>query len=104
MTKAVIIDSLTAVAQFTSDESNVTVAANGTTGLELRGSYNVTISGTFVATLTLQRSFDDGTTWENVATFTVPGTVEDQTPEAGVIHRIGITAFTSGVAVVRLSQ
>jgi len=104
MTIASIDTSLPATGNFTTDVDGGIQAAAGTKGIELRGKFNVTISGTFVATLSLQRSFDDGVSWHTISTNTVPVTENEETPEKGVIHRIGFTAYTSGTAVVRISQ
>lgn len=71
-----------------------------------RRSFNLSVSGTFAATIVLQRSFDDGNTWVNVWQTTEPAEKLVDTVEPGVLWRAGCPAgaFTSGVALARLSQ
>ena len=74
--------------------------------LPLFGDFNLSLSGTWVGTVTLQRTFDEGTTWLDVADYTA--NIEDRgfEPESGVQYRAGFKTgeYTSGTAVVRLSQ
>lgn len=73
---------------------------------EIIGFFNVSISGTWDATITCQRSFDSGSTWFDVKTWTANIQEYGFEPERGVQYRIGVKAgeFTSGTAVLRLSQ
>jgi hypothetical protein len=74
--------------------------------------FNVTItgSGPLVGTLTLQRSLDDGVTWHDCTdngtpiAFTASASEVVSEYEHGVDYRLKMTAYTSGSAVVRLSQ
>jgi len=59
------------------------------------------ISTAFVGTIALQRSFDSGATWVTVLSWT--DSVETTyTIDEEIIHRLAVTAFTSGSAAVRL--
>lgn len=73
---------------------------------DYRRTFNLSVSGTWVGTVTLQRSFDGGSTWLDVASWTANVETTVETPESGVLWRLGIKSgnFTSGTAVVRLSQ
>lgn len=66
---------------------------------------DLSVSGTFTATVSLQRSFD-GSTWHTVEEYTVPTEKIIENPTQSVKWRLGIITgdFTSGTAVVRLSQ
>ena len=77
-----------------------------TDAVGLTGYFNMSISGTWVATVTLQRSFDEGSSWLDVDTRTANTEEYGLEPETGVQYRIGVktSGFTSGTAVVRLSQ
>jgi hypothetical protein len=72
--------------------------------------FNVTISGTFVGTLKLERSFDDGVTYHpctdngTAITYTAPASEVILEPEHSVTYRLRMDAYTSGDAVVRISQ
>lgn len=76
------------------------------------GNFNVAVWGVFVGTLAVQCSFDGGTTWIPVInkrtglniTFTAPGALQEDEVEPGVLYRVQMTAFTSGVASYRLSE
>lgn len=87
--------------------SSVTAGAS----IQMTGAFNLALSGTFVATLSQERSFDGGTTWISVTfangspvTFTAPVSVQWYEPQAGVLHRVKCSAYTSGVINWRLSQ
>lgn len=88
--------------------STASIAAQNTftTGVKLYGPFNFSLSGTFVGTITIQRSFDNGTTWRDVATYSSPIETAGDEPESGVLYQAGFKtgAYTSGTAVVRLSQ
>jgi len=77
-----------------------------TDAVELRSFFNVSISGTWVATITCQRSFDFGSTWFDVKSWTANVQEYGFEPETKVYYRMGIKtgAFTSGTAVIRISQ
>lgn len=68
--------------------------------------FHLSISGTWAGTITLQRSVDGGTTPLDVATYTA--NIEDpgEEVEVGIVYRAGFKTgeYTSGTAVVRLSQ
>ena len=72
----------------------------------LTGYFNVSISGTWAATVTVQRSFDLGSTWFDVDKWTANAEEYGLEPEREVQYRAGIKTgdYTSGTAVVRLSQ
>jgi len=75
-------------------------------GVLMSGYFNFSISGTWSGTVTLQRSFDDGSTWLDVDTRISNIEEFGIEPERGVQYRAGIKtgAYTSGAAVIRLSQ
>ena len=77
-----------------------------TATVEIFGEANVWISGTWAGTLTLQASYDAGAAWIDVQTYTANQVDMLHEPESGVIYRIGFktSAYTSGTAVVRISQ
>lgn len=68
--------------------------------------FNVSVSGTFSATVVLQRSFDGGSNWKDVDSWTAAAERTVENNEPNVLHRIGIKTggYTSGTAVVRISQ
>lgn len=81
--------------------------------VELTGPCNFSLSGGFAATVALERSFDNGATWlpfardaaGNPASYSAPASfVFDAGPESGVLYRPNCTAFTSGIAIYRLSR
>lgn len=73
-----------------------------TTGVQLKGDFNISISGTFVATVVVQRSID-GSTWHDVNSFTAPFEGTGFDPEY-IYYRIGVKTggYTSGTVVARL--
>ena len=77
-----------------------------TDAAEIVGYFNISISGTWDGTVTVQRSFDQGSTWFDVATWTANTEEYGFEPERDVQYRAGIKTgeFTSGTAVLRLSQ
>ena len=77
-----------------------------TDSAEIQGYFNISISGTWAGTVTAQRSFDLGSTWFDVATWTANTQEYGYEPERKVYYRVGIKTgeFTSGTAVIRLSQ
>lgn len=77
-----------------------------TDAAEILGYFNISISGTWAGKVTAQRSFDLGSTWFDVATWTVNTQEYGFEPERVVQYRAGIKTaeFTSGTAIVRLSQ
>lgn len=85
--------------------ASITAQNTFTDPITVRGLFNFSLSGTWSGTVTLQRSFD-GSTWLDVATYTA--NIEDvgEEGELGVLYRAGIKTgeFTSGTAVVRISQ
>lgn len=85
-----------------------TIAAENlfTDSVEVKGYFNCSISGTWVGTVTIQRFFDSGSTWFDVKTFNLNSEEYGFELEGGVLYRAGVKTghFTSGEAVVRLSQ
>ena len=74
-----------------------------TSGLDVKGNFDLSISGTFVGTVTVQRSFDGGQNWLDVDTFTGPVETFGSQPTSAV-YRVGIKTgdYTSGTASVAL--
>jgi hypothetical protein len=68
--------------------------------------FNLSVSGTWAGTVTLQRSFNNGSTWLDVYSVTANVETVVDSPETGVLWRLGIKTgnYTSGTAVCRLSQ
>lgn len=85
-------------------------AASYTPWLAFVGTANLAISGNGVGSVILERSFDGGTTaipatnLGAAVTFTGPASETILNREAGVLHRLRCTAFTSGSFLARLSQ
>ena len=77
-----------------------------TDAAEIVGYFNISISGTLEGKVTAQRSFDEGSTWFDVETWTVNTEEYGFEPERVIQYRVGIKTgeYTSGTAVVRLSQ
>jgi len=67
-----------------------------------RKRYNLSIWGTFVATIELQRSFDDGATWLVAKQVTTPFEGVGIEVEAGVLYRVSVVSYTSGIVNYRL--
>ena len=90
--------------QVVSDRS-VTAQNQFSDGEVMRGNFNISISGTWSATIWVQRSFDNST-WLDVISYTANVETYRFEPEANVYYRIGCKTggYTSGTAVVRLSQ
>ena len=86
--------------------ASLSAANTYTTALVVRGEANIWISGTWAGTITLQATYDDGSTWIDVATYTANAIDVLYEPEVGIAYRIGFKsgAYTSGTAVVRISQ
>ena len=70
------------------------------------GVFNISISGTWVATVTIQRRFSAEGSWFDVDTHTANIETFATEIEQDVQYRIGCKTgeFTSGTAVLRLSQ
>lgn len=85
---------------------SVTADNQFTDPAELVSYFNISISGIWEGTVTAQRSFDSGSTWLDVASWIENTEEYGFEPEAGIQYRVGMKTggFTSGTAVVRLSQ
>lgn len=85
----------------------ITAENTFTSGIQLRGTFNLSIAGTWVATVTVQRSFD-GTTWLDVEDYTANTQKIGEASNQGesVWYRVGVKTgnYTSGTCNVRLSQ
>jgi hypothetical protein len=88
--------------------ASLTAANTYTAPLRVLGEANIWISGTWAGTITLQATHDDGATWIDVpfANYTANTVDMVYEPEVGVAYRLGFKAgaYTSGTAVVRISQ
>lgn len=87
-------------------EASISVANTFTAPVEILGEFNFSLSGTWAGTVTIQRSFDAGATWVDVAAYTANIQDSGFEPELNMLFRAGFKAgeYTSGTAVVRLSQ
>jgi len=87
-------------------EAELTAQDTYTPAISVFGAFNFSASGTWAGTVTIQRSFDSGATWQDVETYTANIEVPGSEPELNVVYRAGFKAgeYTSGTAVVRLSQ
>lgn len=76
------------------------------TALSLTADFNFSLSGTWSGIVTIQRSFDNGGTWLDVASYSSNIETSGFEPEVAVLYRAGFKTgnYTSGTAVVRLSQ
>jgi hypothetical protein len=81
--------------------------------VEAGGIFAVTVEITGTATARIERSFDGGTTWVNRPRDKVGGSISSQTatffslldePEAGILYRVAVTAWTSGAVNWRFAQ
>ena len=86
--------------------ASLTAADTYTAPLRVLGTANIWISGTWAGTITLQATYDDGATWIDVQAYTANAIDVLYEPEVGIEYRIGFKAgaYTSGTAVVRISQ
>lgn len=86
--------------------ASLSAANTYTTAMAFRGEVNVWISGTWAGTITLQATYDDGATWIDVQAYTANAVDVLYEPEVGIAYRLGFKpgAYTSGTAVVRISQ
>jgi hypothetical protein len=91
-------------------EGTLSAAGQTTPATVFTGRFNLAIGGTFVGKVVIDRSFDGGVNW--VPCTNLGGAVEFegqaseilQNGERGVLFRARMSAWTSGSAVVRLSQ
>jgi hypothetical protein len=91
-------------------EGTLSGAGQTTSPTVFTGRFNLAVSGAFVGKVVIDRSFDGGATW--VPCTNLGGAVEFEGPaseilqngERGVLFRARMAAWTSGAAVVRLSQ
>lgn len=85
--------------------ASLTAANTYTTPVRVLGEANIWISGTWAGTITLQATYD-GTTWIDVQAYTANAVDVLYEPEVGIAYRLGFKAgaYTSGTAVVRISQ
>ncbi len=86
--------------------ASLTAANTYTAPLRVLGEANIWISGTWAGTITLQATYDDGATWIDVQAYTANAIDVLYEPEVGIAYRLGFkaVAYTSGTAVVRISQ
>jgi hypothetical protein len=86
--------------------ASLTAANTFTTPVRVLGEANIWISGTWAGTITLQATYDDGATWIDVQNYTANAIDVLYEPEVGITYRLGFKAgaYTSGTAVVRISQ
>jgi hypothetical protein len=86
--------------------ASLTAANTYTAPLRVLGEANIWISGTWAGTITLQATYDDGVTWIDVQAYTANAVDVLYEPEVGIAYRLGFKpgAYTSGTAVVRISQ
>ena len=87
-------------------EASLTAQNTYTPAISVFGAFNFSLSGTWAGTITIQRSFDNGVTWLDVAAYTANTQDRGLEPELNALYRAGFKtgAYTSGTAVVRLSQ
>ncbi len=115
--KKLMILAVMAAMMFMPGDSNAQpkIAATGTLAAEntwtaplvmLHGSFNFSLSGTWVGTVTVQRRYYGSLTWFDVDTFTANAEEVGDEPEHSMQYRAGFKTgeFTSGTAVIRLSQ
>lgn len=86
------------------------LAVDASPGVALAGWFNITLTGAFVATLRLEQSFDGGANYSPLTyidgtalSWSGPISTPYEAIEAGVLYRIGCTAYTSGTVNYRLS-
>ena len=86
--------------------ASLTAQNTYTAPLRVLGEANIWISGTWAGTITLQATYDDGATWIDVQAYTANAIDVLYEPEVGIAYRLGFKAgaYTSGTAVVRISQ
>ena len=88
--------------------ASLTAANTDTAPVRVLGEANVWISGAWAGTITLQATYDDGATWLDVPFGSYTANAMDllYEPEVGIAYRLGFKAgaYTSGTAVVRISQ
>lgn len=87
-------------------EAELTAQNTYTPAISVFGHFNFSLSGTWAGTVTIQRSFDSGASWLDVAAYTANTQDRGLEPELNTLYRAGFKSgeYTSGTAVVRLSQ
>ena len=87
-------------------EAELTAQNTYTPAISVFGAFNFSASGTWAGTITIQRSFDSGASWRDVERYVANEEDRGLEPELNALYRAGFKPgeYTSGTAVVRLSQ
>ena len=87
-------------------EASIAAQNTFTAPVEILGDFNFSVEGTWVGTVTIQRSFNGGASWRDVERYVANEEDGGFEAELNILYRAGFKTgdYTSGTAVVRLSQ